>query len=189
MLDETEVIAEVLESIQTACQDYFLWSHGCTIYDHGVEALMHVYGARRLFELFSPRFPVMVRMEHRLADILPGTAGRADLTMSIANGPIFIIEYKRYFNRSSIARDLGRLRNLSAIPQLVGVLAGPCFIRDGVDWPVQFVADITNMQQRYAPQITDARPLPPAFKHPKGYNQTRAIAVRVHGEIAPCGHL
>jgi len=61
---KSELIAETLLAMQAASRDYFMWTKGNVLYDHGAEALMQVYAARQLFQLFGPQYPnLTVRLE------------------------------------------------------------------------------------------------------------------------------
>ena len=46
----TEVIAVLHRAIHAASQDYFTWTRGHILWDAGVERMMQVYAAARLFE-------------------------------------------------------------------------------------------------------------------------------------------
>jgi len=71
-----EVIDEVQHAIHAASQDYFHWSNGNILYDKGVEMLMQVYSAKRLFELFSQRqYKVTVHLA-RIMQRFDGYTGR-----------------------------------------------------------------------------------------------------------------
>ena len=176
----TEVIDEILLSIQKSCRDYFLWTRGQIHYGSVNEALLHVTAGRALFERFAPQYHATVKLEHKLRDILPGRRGRADLSVSFPDGPTVVIEFKKHFNDSSIASDLSRLREIVKVPGHIGILAGPCFIRErDQDWVELLARKLDASAADLTAHTSDVSLLPVAFQHPEGYNRSRAILLRV----------
>ncbi len=180
---KAEFIAELQEAIQAASRDYFLWSKGRTLYDDGVETLMHVYAAKRLFDLFASQYGVEVRLERKLAELNNGAeqtiSGRADLTLQFDSGFLYIVEFKRYLNPASIRDDINRLRKLIQTPDRIGILAAPCFIKENeVDWPEAYAREREH-DQSLKVHLSEPRFLPTRFHHPGRWDRNRALVIEV----------
>lgn len=181
-----ELIAELQNAVQTASRDYFIWTKGSIIYDHGVEALMQVYAAKRLFDLFAPQYGLRVHMEESLAGIegegIPRKSGRIDLTLRFDEGPTYFVEFKRYTNESNIKPDIDRLRSLITNSERLGFFVAPCFLKKGEEtngWPRKFADKLENENHDLKVHLSESRILPSRFVHQKGWSYDQAMIIEV----------
>ena len=174
-----DVIAELHRAIHCASQDYFIWSGGHILYDKGVEAVMQVYAAKRLFDVFSPRHEVIVHLERSRTELVPTLSGRVDMTLQFNNGTLYAIEFKRYSNPAQTGPDLARLPQIATTHDRVGLFAAPCYMRgERNDWTVQDQANHASDSSQIW-HLSERQKLPDGFLHKDGWSHERALVIEV----------
>jgi hypothetical protein len=185
-LDEIhpEVVSEIHAAVQGASRDYFIWTKGRVLYDDGVESLVQVYSARRLFDLFGSQYEFQVRMEEPIANFLGDTtelAGkRIDLTLRFGSELSYAIEIKRYTNHASIRSDLDRLRTIVEMkPDCIGLLAAPCYVKDRWEqWPSDMANELAS-QTGLRCFLSGQAKLPRRYQHTEGWRADQALVIEV----------
>ena len=175
------VICELQGAIHAASSDYFAWSRGHILYDKGVESLMQVYSAKRLFEFFRPEHEITVHLERRCIELVPGLIGRIDMTLEFSDGALYAIELKRYSSPAQIRSDLARLREVvAAASGRVGLLAAPCYMKEresDYDWPLRQKRE-AEVSPGQIWHLSEPLRLPEAG-HSQGWSHERVLVVQV----------
>lgn len=175
-----KVINEVQAAIHVASQDYFKWSNGNILYDKGVETLMQVNSAKRLFDFFNHRpCRVRVHLERAVKDFVPSLSGRIDLTLELDDA-LYAIEFKRYSNPAQTAPDLARLRKIMDKYGGIGLFAAPCYMKEregeNWDWPLRDkIRQSNNTSQIW--HLSEPKRL--ADLHSAGWSHERALVIEV----------
>ena len=175
-----DVIAVLHRAIHAASQDYSVWSGGHILNGSGVERMMQVYAAKRLFEEFNPRYGAVVHLEHPLSSFLPVTTRESvDLTLEIYGGLLYAVEFKGFTNLASIGSDLTRLRNIvCCVAGCVGLFVAPCY-QKGVedDWPARdkMINEMRRPTETW--HLSDAQPLRDSYND--GISHERALVIEV----------
>jgi len=183
---KAELIAELHASIQSASRDYFIWSRGRVIYEAGVEALIQVYSAKRLFDLFASQYDIELHLERKFDDLV-GRSGaelvgkHADLILSFRPGPTYVVEFKRYTNESNLRGDIERLKAVVRLnPSCVGLCAAPCYAKEHeVDWPKNAAQKMEQRDPLLTCHVSEPRPLPHRFRLSEGWQSDRALVIEV----------
>ena len=176
----SEVIAILHRAVHAASQDYFAWTRGHILWDGGVERMMQVYAATRLFEVFNPRYGAVVHLERPLSNLLPvETRESVDLTLEIYGGLLYAVEFKGFTNLASIGSDLTRLRNIvCCVAGCVGLFVAPCY-QKGVedDWPARdkMINEMRRPTETW--HLSDAQPLRDSYND--GISHERALVIEV----------
>jgi hypothetical protein len=177
-----EVVAEIHAAVQGASRDYFIWTKGRILYDDGVESLVQVYAAKRLFDLFASQYELQVRMEEPVAKFLGNIAvsGRIDLTLRFGSELSYAIEIKRYTNNASIRSDLDRLRTIvNTKPNCVGLFAAPCYVKDGTEqWPGNVAEELAS-QNGVRCHLSGQTKLPGRYQHAEGWRADQTLIIEV----------
>ncbi len=175
------VIRELQGAIHAASHDYFVWSRGHILYDKGVESLMQVYSAKRLFDFFSQQHEVTMHLERSCIELVPGLSGRIDMTLEFGDSTLYAIELKRYSNPAYIKSDLARLQKVTASARRVGLLAAPCYMKDresDCDWPLRQKRDSEASSPGQIWHLSKPQRLP-EVGHSQGWSHERALVVQV----------
>ena len=175
-----ELIAELHTAIHAASRDYFIWTKGRILYEDGVEHLLTVYAAKRLFDLFGSQYEVRVRMEEPIAELLIGNTGdprRVDLTLRFGSELLYVVEFKRYTNPARIRNDIDRLKEIvQKNATCTGLLAAPCYMnQQAEDWPTEFARRLNEGGLRC--HLSEPRPLPSHYPHPQGWRRDQALVI------------
>ena len=177
----SEVIAILHRAVHAASQDYFAWTRGHILWDGGVERMMQVYAATRLFEVFNPRYGAVVHLERPLSNLLPvETRESVDLTLEIYGGLLYAVEFKRYSNPATISADLTRLRNIVCEAGRVGLFVAPCYQKGvGDDWPIRQKIENEIRRPTETWHVSDVQSL--RDSRADGFSHERALVIEVDG--------